>query len=90
MEAEQTTIVVHPGDVIQDSHGQLMIVTQTRPRFVGAIQRWHDGIADQERYHRLKPGEFHPCGVAAILPKEIAQARRDSIRTAAEAAREQG
>lgn len=88
--ATESTLVVHPGDIIQDQHGQLMIVTQTRPRFIGAIQRWHDGIEDRERYHRLRPGEFHVCGAAALLPEAIAQARRDSLRTAAEAVREQG
>lgn len=88
--AAESTIVVHPGDIIQDTHGQLMLVTQTKPRFVGAIQRWHDGIDHQERYHRLRPGEFYVCGAAHLLPEEIAQARRDSLRTAAASEREQG
>lgn len=90
MATESKTLVVHPGDIIQDLHGRLMIVTQTKPRFVGAIQRWHDGIEDRERYHRLRPGEFHVCGVAMILPEAVAQARRDSIRTAAQTERGDG
>ncbi len=90
MAAESETIVVHPGDIIQDSNGQLMLVTQTKPRFVGAVQRWHDGIEMQERYHRLQPGQFVVCGAAHLLPEAIAQARRDSIKQAAEIAKEQG
>jgi len=88
--ATEETISVHPGDIIQDSAGQLMLVTQTKPRFVGAVQRWHDGIEMQERYHRLRPGSFVVCGAAHLLPEEIAQARRDSLKLAAEIAKEQG
>lgn len=88
--ATEETIIVHPGDIIQDSTGQLMLVTQTKPWGVGAVQRWHDGIEMQERYHRLKPGQFVVCGAAHLLPEEIAQARRDSLRTAAQQAKEQG
>lgn len=88
--ATEETISVHPGDIIQDSNGQLMLVTQTKPRFIGAVQRWHDGIEMQERYHRLRPGSFVVCGAAHLLPEEIAQARRDSLKLAAEIAKEQG
>lgn len=80
----------HPGDIIQDSHGQIMLVTQTRAWGVGAVQRWHDGIEMRERYHRLKPGEFVVCGAAHLLPEEIAQARRDSLKLAATLAKEAG
>lgn len=90
MATESETVTVHPGDIIQDSAGQLMLVTQTKPRFVGAVQRWHDGIEMQERYHRLRPGSFVVCGAAHLLPEEIAQARRDSLKLAAEIAKEQG
>lgn len=89
MATEQKTITVHPGDIIQDSSGQLMIVTQTPKWGVGAIQQWHDGFDMQERYHRLKPGQFVVCGVAHLLPEEIASARRDSLKLAAEIAKEQ-
>jgi len=88
--ATEETISVHPGDIIQDSAGQLMLVTQTKPRFIGAVQRWHDGIEMQERYHRLRPGSFVVCGAAHLLPEEIAQARRDSLKLAAEIAKERG
>lgn len=88
--ATEETISVHPGDIIQDSNGQLMLVTQTKPRFIGAVQRWHDGIEMQERYHRLRPGSFVVCGAAHLLPEEIAQARRDSLKLAAEIAKERG
>lgn len=90
MATEPETVTVHPGDIIQDSAGQLMIVTQTKPRFIGAVQRWHDGIEMQERYHRLQPGQFVVCGAAHLLPEEISQARRDSLATAAKLAKEQG
>lgn len=89
MATEQTT-TVHPGDIIQDSNGQLMLVTQTKPRFIGAVQRWHDGIEMQERYHRLQPGQFVVCGAAHLMPEEVAQARRDSLTTAAQVAKEAG
>jgi hypothetical protein len=82
--ATEETVIVHPGDIIQDSAGQLMLVTQTKKWGVGAVQRWHDGVEMQERYHRLKPGQFVVCGAAHLLPEEISQARRDSLRTAAD------
>lgn len=81
---------IHPGDIIQDSSGQLMIVTQAKPRFIGAVQRWHDGIEMRERYHRLTPGQFVVCGAAHLLPEEVSQARRDSLKTAATIAKEAG
>lgn len=90
MATEPETIVVHPGDIIQDSTGQIMLITQTKKWGVGAVQRWHDGIEMQERYHRLKPGSFVVCGAAHLLPEEISQARRDSLKLAAEIAKEQG
>lgn len=90
MATEPDSIVVHPGDIIQDSTGQIMLVTQTKKWGVGAVQRWHDGIEMQERYHRLKPGQFVVCGHAHLLPEEISQARRDSLKLAAEISKEQG
>ena len=81
---------VHPGDIIQDSTGQLMIVTQAKPRFIGAVQRWHDGIEMQERYHRLPIGQFVVCGAAHLMPEEVAQARRDSLKLAAQVAKDAG
>lgn len=90
MATEPETIVVHPGDIIQDSTGQIMLVTQTKSWGIGAVQRWHDGIEMQERYHRLKPGQFVVCGHAHLLPEAISQARRDSLKLAAEQAKEQG
>lgn len=83
MATDQPTPRLHPGDIIQDSTGLLMLVTQIKPRFVGAVQRWHDGIEMQERYHRLKHGAFVRVGAAHLLPEDIAGARRDSIAQAA-------
>lgn len=90
MATEPESIVVHPGDIVQDNTGQIMLVTQTKKWGVGAVQRWHDGIEMQERYHRLKPGQFVVCGAAHLLPEEISQARRDSLKLAAEIAKERG
>lgn len=81
---------VHPGDIIQDSNGQIMLVTQTRAWGVGAVQRWHDGIEMREVYHRLHHGQFVVCGAAHLLPEEVSKARRDSLKLAAEIAKEAG
>ena len=88
MATEQETLTVHPGDIIQDNNGQIMLVTQTKAWGIGAVQRWHDGIEMQERYHRLKPGEFVVCGAAQLLPEEIRQTRTDSLKLAAEIAKD--
>ncbi len=90
MATDQTPAAVHPGDIIQDNLGQIMLVTQTRSWGIGCVQRWHDGIEMQERYHRLKPGQFVVCGAAHLLPEEIAQARRDSLKLAAQIAKDAG
>lgn len=90
MATEEKKIIVHPGDIIQDSTGQLMLVTQTKRWGVGAVQRWHDGIEMQERYHRLKPGQFVVCGAAHLLPEEVSQARRDSLATQQVVEKERG
>lgn len=90
MATEPETVTVHPGDIIQDSSGQIMLVTQTKRWGVGAVQRWHDGIEMQERYHRLKPGQFVVCGAAHLMPEEVAQARRDSLKLAAQVAKDAG
>lgn len=86
--ATDETPAPHPGDIIQTSDGQIMLVTQTKRWGVGAIQRWHDGVEMQERYHRLKAGQFVICGAAQLLPEEISQARRDSLKLAAQIAKE--
>lgn len=95
MATELKAPVVHPGDVIQattkDSRGgHFFMVTQCKAWGVGAIQRWIDGTDDREAYYRFKRREFVIVGAAHLLPVEIAQARRDSIATAAAVAKEQG
>lgn len=72
-----------PGDVIQDSNGQLMLVTIVKKWGVGAVQQWHDGLKMNERYHRLKPGTFYIVGAARLLPESVSRARRDAMITAA-------
>lgn len=84
--ATDETLIVHPGDIIQGTqqgpqHGHLFLVTEPRTRHVGAVARWHADGADQETYHRFQPGTFAVVGAAAILPPEVAAARRDSIAT---------
>lgn len=79
---------VHPGDLIQATAkdarlGHIYIVSQVKSWGVGAVQRWLDGPQDREAYHRLQHGEFAVIGAAAILPVELAQARADSLATAA-------
>jgi hypothetical protein len=85
--------IVHPGDIIQGTqqgpaHGHLFLVTETHRWGVGALARWYEGGGDHETYYRLKPGQFAVVGAAAILPPEVAAARRDSIANAREVARE--
>jgi hypothetical protein len=89
--------IVHPGDIVQVTdpghslHSHLLIVTQARPRFIGAIVRWVDGYGELgQNYHRLDPAQVVVCGAAAILPEDLLQARKDSLKTAEEAAREAG
>lgn len=91
--ATDNTLIAHPGDIIQGtqqgpSHGHLFLITETHRWGVGAVARWFADGADQETYHRFKPGTFAICGAAAILPPEVAAARRDSIATARTLARE--
>ena len=97
MATEQKTLVVHPGDIIQATtkdgrNGHFFLVSQCKSWGVGAIQRWLDGADDKEAYHRFatRPEpEFVVVGAAHLLPVELAQARRDSIATAAAVAKEQ-
>lgn len=90
MATDQKAPVVHPGDIIQNSAGDIMLVSETRPWGVGAVQRWRDGPTEREVYYRLKPGDFVIIGTAAILPKEIAERRANSLATAQQIEREQG
>lgn len=80
-ETQTETLVVHPGDVIQDRDGLLYLVTECHGWGVGAILRWRDGEDVREHYFRFKPGSFALAGAGAILPPHVAAARRDSIAT---------
>jgi hypothetical protein len=86
--ATDETLIVHPGDILQDTSGQFFLAASTHSWGVGAVQRWTDGGEVRETYHRLKPGQFVVVGSAHTLPEEVAQARRDSIATARALARE--
>jgi hypothetical protein len=91
--ATTEALTVHPGDIVQGTqqgptHGHLFLVTETHRWGVGAVARWHENDVDRETYNRLKPGTFAVCGAAAVLPPEVAAARRDSIATARQIARE--
>lgn len=90
MATEPEKATAHPGDIIQDQSGQIMLVVQTQSWGVGAVQRWHDGIEMRERYYRLKREDFVICGAAQIMPAEVAQLRRDSLTLAAQIASEAG
>ena len=84
--ATEETLIVHPGDIIQGTvqgpqHGHLFLVTETHTRHLGAVARAFMNGADVEAYHRLRPGTCDVVGAAAILPPEVAAARRDSIAT---------
>lgn len=84
--AESEVITVHPGDIVQDNEGLLYLVGETHGWGLGAVMRWKDRGAVHESYHRLKPGQFVPCGQGHILPGELSRARRESLATAAELA----
>lgn len=95
MATEEQTLVVHPGDIIQGTSqdargGHFFLVTQCKAWGVGAVHRWHNQGSDFEDYYRFRPTEFVVVGAAHLLPPEIAQARRDSLATAALVAKEQG
>lgn len=88
--ATDETVIVHPGDIIQDADGMLLLVASTHRWGVGAVLRCrHDG-EDREHYYRMKPGQFVVVGAAHMLPEEVAQARRDSLATARTVAKETG
>ncbi len=93
--ATEETVIVHPGDIIQGTiqgpqHGHLFLVTECQRWGVGGVARWHQDGDDHEHYHRFKPGTFAVVGAAAILPPELAGARRDSIKTQQLVERERG
>lgn len=97
MATEEEVIAVHPGDIIQATvqgpiHGHFLFVTETQRWGVGAVLRWFDPDLQEDRevYHRMKPGTFAVVGTAAIMPPEVAAARRDSLATARAVAREAG
>jgi hypothetical protein len=86
--ATDDTVIVHPGDIVQDSEGQFYLVASTHKWGVGAVQRWTDAGQVRETYSRLRPGQFVVVGTGHLLPEEVAQARRDSLRLAADLARD--
>ena len=91
---EETTIVVHPGDVVQ--------ITQADHRYraaLGIVQECHGwGVGVNliaisngrpvEAYERLRPGQFVVIGSAFLMPPEVAAARKASIEHAEDLARE--
>lgn len=86
--ATEETVIVHPGDIIQATqqgpiHGHLLFVSETHRWGVGAVLRWPDPDLQEDRevYHRMKPDTFVKVGTAAIMPPDVAAARRDSIAT---------
>lgn len=92
MATDPNTQIVHPGDVIQDSDGLFLLVTETRSWGVGAVERWREGPVPyeiKEHYHRMKPGTFWVVGPAHLIPEEVAQARRDSLALARDIERDQ-
>jgi hypothetical protein len=92
--ATDETIIAHPGDIIQStmqghwSHGLLFMIDQTRSWGVEASMLYRQAGEEFVVPMRFKPGTFAICGAAAIVPPEIAAARRDSIATARAVARE--
>lgn len=87
--ATDETLIVHPGDIIQDADGLLYLASETHRWGVGAVLRWRlpDGEV-RETYHRMKPGQFVVCGEAHFMPEAVRQARRDSITNARAVAKE--
>jgi hypothetical protein len=91
---EGTTIVVHPGDVVQvtpEGHqlrGAFAIVEECHGWGLGVQLVAIVGGVPSKSYERLKPGQFAVIGPATLISPEIAGARRDSIRHAEELARD--
>lgn len=91
---EPVTIVVYPGDVIQ--------ITKVDHRlcrsfgYVEATYGWGIGVniiavvdgEPRETYERLKPGQFHVCGAAALIPGEVYKARVAALETSRVVAKE--
>lgn len=85
-----------PGDVIQITdiehwgHSHLGLIMEVRRWGAGVVVRCpgDQGGPDKETYVRLSREKFVVIGPAAIIPGELASARRDAIETAAAVARE--
>lgn len=77
-----------PGDVIQDTDGLFLLVTEVRKRGVGAIARWREGPDIKEHYARLAHGQYRVVAAAPMLPPEVQQARRAALQTARAVERE--
>lgn len=96
--ATDETQTVHPGDVIQSikndwSRGHFFLVEQTRSWGVEAVMNLppREGFTEGTAvYNRFKPGDFAVIGGAHLISVEVLQARKDSLRTAAEVERERG
>lgn len=85
--AEEETVTVHPGDIVQITDGKhagvgcLLIVEGCYGWGIGCTMRWSDKDRVWESYHRLKPSQFAVCGAASVVKPDVLAARRDSIGT---------
>lgn len=80
--ADSESVTVHPGDIVQTQNGHIYLVSECHGWGIGTLQRWAHGGEDFEVYYRFKPGQFTVVGTAAFLPKEVAERRKASLRTA--------
>lgn len=85
---KETTIVVHPGDVVQ--------ITDRKHPYRGGFgtvrecHSWGIGVdlaavvvnRISEKYERLKPGQFGVIGEAALMSGEVIRARKESLEAA--------
>lgn len=87
-----------PGDIIQITdiehwgHSHLALVQEVRRWGAGCVIRCpgEQGGATAETYVRLSRRQFVICGNAALLPGDIAEARKQAFLTAQAVAREAG
>lgn len=85
-----------PGDILQiidESHRDytlLAVIEEVRSWGVGAVitHAAPEGQPPHRLYTRLKREQFVVCGNAALVPGELAEARKQAIATAEAVARE--